>query len=128
MVKVKKDLFFISKINIKFKNQQEFISYKSGTMNKKTVFFVLLALVTLVSGLQARTDKKLTRLLELQTAAFKGVIGVYVKNLRTGSEACVNADTVFPTASTIKVPIMVGVFDKMEEKRTELLPDVDLHQ
>lgn len=63
-----------------------------------------------------KIDKKLTSLLQKQTAGFQGTIGVYVKNLKTGKEAFINADTVFPTASTIKVPIMVGIFDKIEKK------------
>ena len=44
-----------------------------------------------------------------------GVAGVYVKDLVTGAIFEVNADTVFPTASMIKVPIMVKVFDRIEK-------------
>ena len=47
---------------------------------------------------------------------FKGDVGIYVQNLRTGKVASINADTIFPTASMIKVPIMCGVFDKIEKK------------
>lgn len=54
-------------------------------------------------------------LIEKEVAGFRGTAGVYVKNLKTGKEAFVNTDTVFPTASTIKVPIMVGIFDKIEK-------------
>ncbi|TVR28473.1 MAG: serine hydrolase [Balneolaceae bacterium] len=44
-----------------------------------------------------------------------GVAGVYVKDLVTGATFEVNADTVFPTASMIKVPIMVKVFNRIEK-------------
>ena len=44
-----------------------------------------------------------------------GVAGVYVKDLVTGTVVEVNADTVFPTASMIKVPIMVKIFDRVDK-------------
>lgn len=45
---------------------------------------------------------------------FDGRAGVYVKDLVTGQEIGINADTLYPTASMIKVPIMVAVFDRIE--------------
>ena len=44
-----------------------------------------------------------------------GLPGVYVLNLRTGREAAINADTVFPTASIVKIPILIGIFDKIAQ-------------
>lgn len=41
--------------------------------------------------------------------------GVYVLNLRSNHEAAINADTIFPTASIVKVPILVGIFDKIAQ-------------
>jgi beta-lactamase class A len=46
--------------------------------------------------------------------AFDGRAGVYIKDLVTGQEVGINADTLYPTASMIKVPIMVAVFDRIE--------------
>lgn len=51
------------------------------------------------------------RLREL-LSSFRGVIGVAAKNLQTGEEIAVNADTRFPTASTIKVAVMVEAHDR----------------
>jgi beta-lactamase class A len=62
---------------------------------------------------QYRTDKKLEARLRALTDTFHGVAGVYVLNLRTGREAAINADTVFPTASIVKIPILIGIFDKI---------------
>ena len=45
---------------------------------------------------------------------FKGVIGVAAVNLRTREEIAVNADTRFPTASTIKVAVMVEAYRQAE--------------
>jgi len=61
----------------------------------------------------AKQDKKLEARIRLLTDSFHGVVGVYVRNLKTGKETCIHADTVFPTASIIKVPILVGIFDKI---------------
>ena len=65
-----------------------------------------------------KVDKKLQRQVESLITGFNGDIGVYIKNLENGKVAAVNADTVFPSASVVKVPILVGVMDKM--RRGEL--------
>jgi beta-lactamase class A len=62
-----------------------------------------------------KTDKKLHSLLQEAIAGFNGDIGIYVKNLRTGRVASINADTVFPTASIVKVPILIGIMDKLQK-------------
>lgn len=64
---------------------------------------------------QFKTDKKLEKQLSQLLDSFHGTAGVYVRNLKTGEEVAINADTIFPTASIIKVPILVGVFNKIEE-------------
>ncbi len=63
---------------------------------------------------EVTTDVILQRGLEEITRDFKGFAGVYVYNLKTGEEAGVNADTIFPTASIVKVPIILGIFDKID--------------
>ena len=62
---------------------------------------------------QHRTDKRLLARLHALTDTFHGTAGVYVLNLRTGREAAINGDTIFPTASIVKIPILVGIFDKI---------------
>ncbi|ALJ01256.1 serine hydrolase [Rufibacter tibetensis] len=62
-----------------------------------------------------KPDQKLTRKLQDLTKSFQGEVGIYVRHLKTGKMVAINADTLFPTASMIKVPIMVGVFDKIEK-------------
>jgi len=63
----------------------------------------------------AQTDSKLTTQLQDAVKDFKGQVGIYVKNLKTGKTAAINADTLFPTASMIKVSIQCGVMDKIEK-------------
>ncbi len=86
---------------------------------------ILLVLVLPVQVLIAqRTDKKLQKEINEMIRGFGGDIGVYVKDLRTGKVVAINADSVFPTASMVKVPILVGTMDKIN--RGELTMDQPL--
>lgn len=69
---------------------------------------------------QVKTDRKLQKVLEDITKDFKGDIGIYVYNLKTNKEASINADTIFPTASVVKVPILIGLFDKIAQGKYKL--------
>jgi beta-lactamase class A len=62
-----------------------------------------------------REDTKLKRQLTELTNSFHGDIGVYVRHLSSGKTVMINADTIFPTASMIKVPITIGMFNKIEK-------------
>ncbi len=64
---------------------------------------------------QYKTDAKLQAQLQALCDSFHGVAGVYARNLKTGKEAAVRADAIFPTASIVKVPILVGIYKKMHE-------------
>nr|WP_317235864.1 serine hydrolase [Niabella hibiscisoli] len=65
-------------------------------------------------------DKKLDALIRKEVAGFNGEIGVYVHHLKRNKEVAINADTVFPTASIVKVPILAGVFDKISKGALKL--------
>ncbi len=79
-------------------------------------FLQLLFLVPIIGNAQqTKNDKKLQQKLAELTKDFKGTVGVYVYNLKTEKEAGINADTIFPTASIVKIPILVGLFDKIEK-------------
>jgi beta-lactamase class A len=81
----------------------------------KKTFLCLICLAACASVLSQKSDKKLQALLENSVQGFDGQIGIYVKNLRTGAVVNLNADSVFPTASIVKIPIMLGVVDKMQK-------------
>lgn len=80
-----------------------------------TLCFILLLPWVAIAQKPARTDKTLERDLRALLTGFRGDVGVYVRNLRTGKTVAINADTLFPTASTIKVPIQCGLFDKINK-------------
>ncbi|HEY4327896.1 MAG TPA: serine hydrolase [Mucilaginibacter sp.] len=78
--------------------------------------YKLLALFLFVSSAGfSQTDKKLTAKLQDLLKGFNGQAGIYVQNLKTGKTAAINADTLFPTASMIKVSIQCGLMDKIEK-------------
>jgi beta-lactamase class A len=79
----------------------------------RRVFLVCFGVLFLLSSFAQKTDKKLQRQVEEAVRGFGGDIGVYVKNLKDGKIISINADTVFPTASVVKVPILIGIMDKM---------------
>ena len=77
--------------------------------------FLLLALFSFLFGYSQKTDKKLETKLRETISGFNGDIGIYVKDLRKGKTISINADTIFPTASIVKVPILLGVMDKIQK-------------
>jgi beta-lactamase class A len=80
-------------------------------MKVKLLFAALLLSVSAF----AQTDAKLTAELQNAIKGFNGQVGIYVQNLKTGKTAAINADTLFPTASMIKVSIQCGLMDKIEK-------------
>ena len=59
------------------------------------------------------TDTKLQKKISSLIQPFHGNAGIYVKNLTTGKIVAINADSVYPTASMVKIPILVGIMDKI---------------
>ena len=80
---------------------------------KKLLAFIFL--VALVPAQAQKVNKKLQHALETLTTEFKGDVGIYVKDLHTGKFASINADSIFPTASMVKVPILIGIMDKLNK-------------
>ncbi|MFL5809530.1 MAG: serine hydrolase [Flavisolibacter sp.] len=84
----------------------------------KSLFSVLI--LTTISFLASaqKKDRKLQKEIETAVAGFNGDIGVYIKNLKNGKTVSIHSDTVFPTASMVKIPILTGIMDKIN--RNEL--------
>lgn len=87
-------------------------------------FLILLIAATAYSQ---KTDKKLERKIAALVAGFNGEVGVYVKDLEKNRVASVNADTVFPTASMIKIPIMLGVMQQIENGTLSMDQQLEYH-
>lgn len=88
---------------------------------KKTLLAISLLFVVVQLPAQ-KIDKKLQKEIEKTIQGFNGNIGVYVKNLKNNKIVSIGADTIFPTASMVKIPILVGIMDKMNKG------ELDYHQ
>lgn len=85
----------------------------------KRIKLILMLCLPIMTYAQ-KTDKKLEQKLQKEVEGFQGEIGIYVQNLKTQKTVAINADTIFPTASIVKVPILVGVFQKIADGDLEL--------
>jgi len=74
-----------------------------------------LAATALLAVLPATGSSPLSDRIERIVREFPGTMGVAVKNLDTGETFAVNGDTRFPTASLIKVAVMVEVYQQIAE-------------
>jgi beta-lactamase class A len=79
---------------------------------KKLVSFSACFILIICSYSQS-TDKKLFKKISDSIQGFGGEIGIYVKNIRTGKTVAINADTIFPTASIVKLSITTGIMQKL---------------
>lgn len=61
-----------------------------------------------------RRDSVLEARLAALASEVRGTVGIYVRHLETGRTAELNADSVFPTASMIKVPILTATYDAID--------------
>src|ERR1041385_4043441 len=86
-------------------------------MRKLSLLFFALSWL-IISNAQRR-DKRLQEKIEEAVRGFHGDIGIYVKDLKSGKTVTINADTIFPTASIVKVPILVGIMDRINKKELD---------
>ena len=85
-------------------------------MFMKKITCLLLCLLTFLLTVQGqRSNKKLQKQIEGLLAGFHGQAGVYLYDLKKNKTVAINADTVFSTASIVKIPIMIGVMDKINK-------------
>ena len=68
------------------------------------------------------TDKKLQKQIQELITGFHGEVGVFVHDLKSNRIVAINEDSLFPTASIVKIPIMIGVMSKIKNK------ELDYHQ
>lgn len=81
-------------------------------MKSTGVFILIFCFFFSVASAQ-KTDQRLYGSVVSLLKDFKGDAGVYIKNLKTGRSVAINADSVFPTASIVKIPILIGIIDKI---------------
>ena len=79
----------------------------------KHLLFLIILILAGARCFSQKQDKKLNKKIHEAINYFHGDIGIYVKSLRNGRTVLINADTLFPTASIVKVPILIGIMDKI---------------
>ncbi len=72
--------------------------------------FLLIASFNVVAQ---KTDNKLQDEISNALNGFHGNMGVYVYDLTKNKIAAINADTIYPTASIVKIPILIGAMHKI---------------
>lgn len=71
------------------------------------------------SGQEMR-DPDLQAKLEERVSGFRGEVGIYVRHLETGAWASIRGDSLFPTASMVKLPLLVSLYDHVERGLLDL--------
>lgn len=74
-----------------------------------TVLFFFLFNLSFSQKVNHRLQKKLEPLIQ----SHKGVAGVFVFDIKHKKIISINADSLFPTASMVKVPILIGIMQKI---------------
>jgi beta-lactamase class A len=80
--------------------------------------FILLPFILSAQKTDTRLQQQITELIK----GFHGDIGVYVHDLKHNKTVAINADTVFPTASIVKISILIGIMNKIQHG------ELDYHQ
>lgn len=80
----------------------------------KTFIFLILAFVSNAVFAQ-KSNLALQNKIKSLFESFNGEAGIYVYNLKDHSTISINADTIFPTASMVKVPILIGLMHQIND-------------
>jgi len=90
-------------------------------MTPKHFKHLAILLLLFSSSVSAQTDKDSTldKRVRSEVAQFKGKVSLFAKNLDTGAVYTLGGDDQVPTASTIKVAIMVEAFSRVAEGKAK---------
>jgi beta-lactamase class A len=102
------------------------------SLRRTVVAVVLIVCSTFVSRADALVAPGPLGALQLELSAMSlhapGHVGIMVEDLNTGLSTSVNANAQMPAASTIKVPVMVEVFERLANGDFDLNKTVTLQQ
>jgi beta-lactamase class A len=77
---------------------------------------LLMYFFCLMEAKAQKTDRELQNKIETLVSGFQGTVGIYVHDLKNDRIAAFNADTLFPTASVVKIPIMIGIMSRIQQR------------
>jgi beta-lactamase class A len=78
----------------------------------------------LAADLRAKLSSDLNRM----ASDYPGVMGIFVKDLTSGQTFAVNADTIFPQASSIKIPLLIELMRQAQSGKIDLRTRVEIHR
>src|SRR5215831_17833775 len=96
---------------------------KTMLLKAGIALFILSASCPLCLCGESTLDDQLTSLAKNH----KGKVAIAVKHLGTGESYYLNADEPMPTASLIKLPVMLELYQQAEEGKVKLTDRVTLH-
>src|SRR6516162_2470551 len=88
----------------------------------------LLIILALAAAGRAEDNPSLESRLAPLAKAHKGKVAIAVKHLGTGESFYLNADEPMPTASLIKLAVMVEAYQQAAEGKVKLTDPVTLHK
>ncbi|HVM90174.1 MAG TPA: serine hydrolase [Puia sp.] len=91
-----------------------FRKFKKNIGRCLSTSFLSLLLLIGFDAIGQKTEAKLEKQIKDLIKGFNGDIGVYVIDLNSDKVAAIHEDTVFSTASIVKIPILLGIMNKME--------------
>lgn len=71
---------------------------------------------------------KLASSLNRMSADYDGVMGIFVKDLANEQTFSVHPDTIFPQASSIKIPLLIELMRQAQSGKIDLNARVDIHR
>ncbi|MFS8082448.1 MAG: serine hydrolase, partial [Ginsengibacter sp.] len=77
------------------------------------IIITLFSLFFCSSIYSQKIDHKLEKKIASAINGFHGDVGVYVYSFSNNKVVEINADSIFPTASMVKVPILIGIMHKI---------------
>jgi len=78
-------------------------------------FFFFITFCFSISANAQKIDKRLQSSVKALISDFHGQAGVYIHDLKKNKIVSIHADSVFPTASMVKIPILVGIMNKIDK-------------
>jgi beta-lactamase class A len=88
----------------------------------------VVSLFVLSTPLFAATDTTLQQKIEAMAAQHRGKLALYVANLKTGDTVAIDADDPVPTASVIKLPILVEAMEQVKAGKHKLDDKITLQK
>jgi beta-lactamase class A len=89
---------------------------------KITCLFLLIA--AFYFSCQGNRQVSFKNQLQERIDSFEGDVGLYIQNLATNTIIEINADSLYPTASLIKVPILISMFHRLENDTLKYRKDL----